>query len=103
MSADEAVDGVGVDRDQVSLGALVTVVRRSVVDRAVVSQGVQARRRDGKLPPHVLAYLVMGMCLYPDDDYEEVATKVTGTLDAWGCWDAGWAPPSASGITQARK
>jgi hypothetical protein len=41
--------------------------------------------------------------LFPDDDYEEVATKVTGSLSAWGCWDAGWSAPTASAITQARK
>jgi len=45
----------------------------------------------------------MAMCLFAEDDYEEVATKVTGSLSRWGCWDAGWAVPSASGITQARK
>src|SRR5258705_7993364 len=45
----------------------------------------------------------MGLCLFGDDDYEEVATKVTGSLDRWGCWDAAWSVPTASGITQARK
>jgi hypothetical protein len=45
----------------------------------------------------------MGLCLFSDDDYEEVATKVTGSLSAWGCWDADWSVPTASGITQARK
>jgi hypothetical protein len=45
----------------------------------------------------------MGLCLFSDDDYEEVAIKVTGSLSAWGCWDAGWSVPTASGITQARK
>ncbi|HET9254464.1 MAG TPA: hypothetical protein VFO16_04590, partial [Pseudonocardiaceae bacterium] len=33
----------------------------------------------------------------------EVATNVTGSLSAWGCWDAGWSVPTSSGITQARK
>jgi len=89
--------------DQVSLGVLATVIDRAVVDRAVAAHGVGARRRDGKLPPHVMAYLVMGLCLFSDDDYEEVARKVTGSLDDWGCWDASWSAPSASGITQARK
>ncbi len=45
----------------------------------------------------------MALCLFADDDYEEVATKVTGSLSRWGCWDAGWSVPTASGITQARK
>ena len=29
-----------------------------------------------------------------DDDYAEVATKVTGSLDRWGCWNAGWTVPT---------
>ena len=41
--------------------------------------------------------------MFPDDDYEEVAAKVTGSLSDWGCWNAAWSVPTASGITQARK
>jgi hypothetical protein len=51
----------------------------------------------------VTAYLTMALCLFAEDDYEEVATKVTGSLSGWGCWDASWSVPTASGITQARK
>jgi hypothetical protein len=94
---------VVVSPDQVSLGVLVTAVPRDVVDSAVQAFGVGAKRSDGKIPPHVVAYLTMGLCLFSDDDYEEVAQKVTGSLDGWGCWDASWTPPSASAITQARK
>ena len=62
------------------------------------------RRSDGKLPAHVITYLTLALCLFPDDDYEEVATKVTGSLgDRFGCWDAAWSAPTASAITQARK
>lgn len=92
-----------VSPDQVSVGVLVTAVSRDVVDEAVAVCGVGARRAGGKLPPHVTAYLTLGMCLFPDDDYTEVARKVTGSLDRFGCWDAGWVPPTAGGITQARK
>ncbi|WP_432990981.1 hypothetical protein [Dactylosporangium sp. CA-233914] len=31
--------------------------------------------------------------MFPDDDYEEVAAKVTGSLDLFGVWDAGWNRP----------
>jgi hypothetical protein len=96
-------EGVVVRPDQVSLGVLVSAVPRDAVDAAVVACGVGDKRSGGKLPAHVTAYLTMAMCLFSDDDYEEVATKVTGSLSAWGCWDAGWSVPSASGITQARK
>lgn len=89
--------------DQVSLGVLVAAVPRDAVDGAVAALGVGAKRSDGKLPPHVMAYLTMGLCLFGEDDYEEVATKVTGSLSRWGCWDASWSVPTASGITQARK
>lgn len=82
---------------------LVTQVPRDAIDPVVVGLGRQARRSDGKLPPHVTAYLTMGLWLFPDDPYEEVAAKVTGGLDRFGCWDAAWSVPSASGITQARK
>src|ERR1035437_6074853 len=43
-----------------------------------------AAARGGKLPAHVTAYLTMALCLFWQDDYEEVATKVTGSPDRWG-------------------
>jgi hypothetical protein len=96
-------EDVVVSPDQVSFGVLVTAVSRDVVDDAVAVCGVGAKRSDGKLPPHVVAYLTMGLCLFAEDDYEEVATKVTGSLDRWGCWNASWSVPTSSAITQARK
>src|SRR5512135_3101678 len=95
--------GVLVRPDQVSLGVLVTAVPRDVVDDAIDVFGVRERRSDGKLPAHVVAYLTMALCLFAEDDYEEVAAKVTGSLSAWGCWNASWTVPTASAITQARK
>lgn len=89
--------------EAVSLGVLVTSVPRDAVEAVITACGVGAQRSDGKLPPHVTAYLTMALCLFPDDDYEEVATKVTGALSRFGCWDAAWSVPTASGITQARK
>ncbi len=86
-----------------TLGVLATAVPRDAVDAAVAACGVRERRRGGKLPAHVVAYVTMGLCLFTEDDYEEVATKVTGALSAWGCWDAGWSVPTAGGISQARK
>ena len=95
--------GVVVRPDQVSLGVLVAAVPRDVIDAAVAACGAADKRAGGKLPAHVVTYLTMAMCLFPDDDYEEVAAKVTGSLSGWGCWDAAWSVPTASGITQARK
>lgn len=92
-----------VDRDQVSVGVLVGSVPRDVVDGAVAAGGAERKRVDGKLPPHVVVYLLMGLWLFADEDYEEVAAKVTGCLDDLGVWAAGWTPPTASAVTQARK
>lgn len=93
--------------DQVTLGVLVDAVPRDAVDEAVDEAvavcGVRERRSEGKLPAHVAAYLTLGLSLFPDNDYEEVAAKLTGSLDRFGCWDAGWSVPTASAITQARK
>ncbi len=75
---------------------LVTAVPRDAVDSAVATCGVGARRADGKLPPYVTAYLTLALCLFPDNDYAEVAQKVTGSLDRFGCWDAAWSPPTAA-------
>ncbi|HWC82783.1 MAG TPA: IS4 family transposase [Pseudonocardiaceae bacterium] len=96
-------EGVVVRPDQVSLGVLVSAVPRDAVDEAVAVCGVREKRSDAKLPAHVITYLTLVLCLFPDDDYEEVATKVTGSLDRWGCWNAAWTVPTASAITQARK
>jgi hypothetical protein len=90
--------------DQVTLGVLVDAVSREEVDDAIAVCGAGERRSDdGKLAAHVITYLTLALCLFPEDDYEEVATKVTGSLDQFGCWDAGWSVPTASAITQARK
>jgi hypothetical protein len=89
--------------DQVSVGVLVEAVSRDRVDAAVDACGVRELRRGGKLPAHVAVYLTMGLCLFPDDPQDEVASKVTGSLSAFGVWDASWAAPTSSAVTQARK
>ena len=89
--------------DWVSLGALAAFVPRDAVDDAVAAAGKQARRSDGKLPPHVMIYFVMALALFAEDDYEEVAARLTETLTSWGCWDDSWSVPGSGGITQARQ
>ena len=89
--------------DQISLGVLASSVPRDAVDDAVAAAGRQARRRDGKLPPHVMVYFAMAMALFADDDYEEVAARLAGIFTLWGCWDDSWSVPASGGITQARQ
>jgi hypothetical protein len=57
----------------------------------------------GKLPPRVVVYFVMALALFGGEDYEEVITRLAGTLRAWGCWDDDWEVPTSGGITQARQ
>jgi hypothetical protein len=75
--------------DWVPVGVLASWVPRDAVDDAVEATGREARRAGGKLPPHVVVYLVMALALFADEDYEEVAERLTGTLRDWGCWDEG--------------
>jgi hypothetical protein len=87
--------------DWVSLGVLASQVPRDVADDAVAATGKGAKRAGGKLPPHVMVYFVMALALFADDDYEEVAARLTGALRGWGERD--WEVPTSGGITQARQ
>ncbi len=88
--------------DWISLGVLAAAVPRDAVDEAVAVTGKGARRAGGKLPPHVVVYLVMALALFAADDYEEVASRLAGTLRGWGAWDERWETPTRGGISQAR-
>jgi Insertion element 4 transposase N-terminal len=101
--SDNGVVAGGRLTDQITLGVLASAVPRDAVDDAVDSAGRQARRRDGKLPPHVMVYFTMAMALFADDDYEEIAARLAGALASWGCWDDSWSVPTSGGITQARQ
>ena len=103
MADNDVVAGGGRLTDWVSLGVLASWVPRDAVDDAVAVTGKGARRAGGKLPPHVMVYFVMALALFADDDYEEVAARLTETLRGWGCWDEAWEVPTSGGITQARQ
>ena len=103
MTQNDVVASGGRLTDWISLGVLASSVPRDAVDEAVAAAGKGAKRSDGKLPPHVMVYLVMALALFADDDYEEVAARLTETLTAWGCWDDSWSVPTSGGITQARQ
>jgi hypothetical protein len=89
--------------DWISIGVLASSVPRDAVDEAVAACGKQAKRSDGKLPPHVMVYFAMAMALFADEDYEEVLARLAEPLMRWGCWDADWQMPGSGGITQARQ
>jgi len=89
--------------DWISLGVLACAVSRDAVDEAIAAAGRAAKRSDGKLPPHVMVYFAMALALFAEEDYEEVAARLTETLMSWGCWDDSWGLPTSGGITQARQ
>jgi len=90
--------------DWISLGVLASWVPADAVDDAIEATGKQAQRRGGKLPPRVTAYLVMALALFADEDYEEVAARLAGTLADWDGWEESWGRvPTSGGITQARQ
>ena len=103
MAETGVVAGSGALTDWISLGVLASAVPRDAVDDAIAETGKGALRAGGKLPPHVMVYFVMALALFADDDYEEVAARLTEALRGWGCWGEDWEVPAKGGITQARK
>ena len=90
--------------DWISLGVLASWVPADAIDDAVAATGKGERRRGGKLPPRVVAYLVMALALFADEDYEEVAARLAGTWADWDGWEASWGGvPTSGGIAQARQ
>jgi hypothetical protein len=94
------VGGSGWLTDLVGLGALTSLVPRQVLDEAIELHGCR-EERVRKLPAHVVVYLLMALCLFADDDYEEVAEKLTGLLAAMP--GSQWEPPTRGAVTQARQ
>jgi hypothetical protein len=74
--------------DQISLGVLAFLDAGDAVDDAIARAGRQARRRDGKLPPHVMVYLVMALALFADEDYQEAAARLISAVAPGRCWPA---------------
>lgn len=103
MAQNAVVAAEGRLTDWISIGVLASSVPREAVDEAIAVCGKQAKRSDGKLPPHVMVYFAMALALFADDDYEEVLTRLAEPLSQWGCWDSDWQMPGSGGITQARQ
>ena len=84
----------------VGLGALTSLVPREVLDESIAAHG-RREQRVRKLPAHLVVYLLIALCLFPDDDYEEVAEKLTGALSLMP--GSHWQAPSRGAVTQARQ
>ena len=69
----------------------------------VLSETGRRERRSRLLPAHVMVRFCQAMCLFFDDDYEEVMRKLVGSLKSMDSWRDDWRVPSTSAITQARQ
>ncbi len=88
--------------DWISLGVLTSFVSRDAVDEAIEATGKGTRRSDATIPPQVVAYFVMALALFADDDYEAVARRLAATLTDLDVVGPRWEPTSG-GLTKARQ
>ena len=97
-------DGSGSVRltDCISLGVLADLYSRDVLEDVLVETG-RREKRSRLLPAHVVMRFCMAMCLFFDDDYEEVMRKLVGSMRSWGSWRDDWKVPTTSALTQARQ
>ncbi|WP_043604912.1 MULTISPECIES: IS4 family transposase [Protofrankia] len=87
--------------DRISIGVLARIVPRDLIDEVLVETKRQ-ERRTRLLPARVMVYFTMAMCLFFDDDYEEVMRKLAGGLMWLGNWKGDWKVPTTGAISQAR-
>jgi hypothetical protein len=88
--------------DHISLGVLAEILPRELIEE-VLEETDRRERRSRRLPAHVMVRFCLAMCLFYDDDYEEVMRKLAGSLREMGSWRDEWVVPSTSAITQARQ
>ena len=94
-------DGVRLT-DRISIGVLADAFPRDLIDEVLTQTG-RREQRSRLLPAHVMVRFAQAMCLFFDDDYEEVMRKLVGSLRSMGSWQDAWRIPSTSAITQARQ
>jgi hypothetical protein len=88
--------------DRISLGVLAEVLPRDVIEDVLTESG-RREQRSRLLPAHVVVRFCQAMCLFFDDDYEEVMRKLAGSLKSMNSWRDDWKVPSTSAIAQARQ
>src|SRR5260370_14574198 len=88
--------------DWISLGVLASWVPRDAVDEAAETTGKGAKRKGGKLPPHVMVYFAMALALLAEEDDEETSVRLSETLADWGRWDPSPGTVTTGVLAQAR-
>lgn len=87
--------------DRIAIGALTRTFPPELVDRIVAESG-KSGQRNRLLPPRVVVYFVLAMCLFSGQGYEEVARLLTQGL-AWARrWSGSWQVPTTAAISRAR-
>jgi Insertion element 4 transposase N-terminal/Transposase DDE domain len=87
--------------DRIAVGLLTRTFPPELVDRIVEESG-KSGRRQRLLPPRVVVYFVLAMCLFSGQGYEEVARLLTEGL-AWARrWSGSWQVPTTAAISRAR-
>ena len=87
--------------DRIAIGLLTRTFPPELVDRVVEKCG-RSGQRNRLLPPRVVVYFVLAMCLFSGQGYEEVARLLTEGL-AWARrWSGSWQVPTTAAISRAR-
>src|ERR1043165_6681438 len=87
--------------DGITIGVLTRIFHRDLVDDVLRETG-KAGQRIRRLPGRVVVYLVLAMCLFFDDAYEEVIRKLVNGLGFLGNWSDTWQVPTSSAVSKAR-
>lgn len=102
MFDDSAVVSSSRLTDVVGLGVLTRLVHRDLVDE-VIAKTDRREVRSRLLPARVVVYLVLALCLFTADGYEEVVRKLTNGLRGLRIWRDEWKVPVPSAISAARR
>lgn len=87
--------------DHISLGVLMSVLDRDLIDEILMETGRQ-EQRVRLLPARVVVYYVIALGLFFGDAYEEVMRKLVGGLRQVRAWSDNWKVPTTSALCQAR-
>ncbi|WNV90351.1 IS4 family transposase [Umezawaea sp. Da 62-37] len=87
--------------DRIAIGLLTSAFPPELVDRVITETG-RVGQRDRLLPPRVVVYFVLAMCLFSGQGYEEVARLLTEGLSWAARWSKPWRVPTTAAISRAR-
>jgi hypothetical protein len=87
--------------DRIAIGLLTRTFPPELVDQVIAQTGREGQRTR-LLPPRVVVYFVLAMCLFAGQGYEEVARLLTEGLSWAVRWSRPWQVPTTAAISRAR-